>query len=434
MIYPLSRLLLLIGLMLAVALPASAQNERGLSPAAQAALARQAPIDNGLARTPPMGWSSWNNFGVEIDEALVIATIDAMIANGMRDAGYIYVNIDDGWQKHKGPRNQYPLDYDPVKFPRGIRYLADYAHERGMKLGLYSGPGQTTCAGYTGSEGHEAEDAALFASWGVDHLKYDGCCSHKDASADTMIGLYGAMSKALIATGRPVVYHPCHCGWARIWEWAGAIGANHWRIGQDISDDYNYPGHREGYYFDVLDMLDRGVGLAAHAKPGQWNDFDMLIVGLDGRSKELVGAGASNVEYRSHFSLWAMLASPLLTGTDIRELDAFTLATLTNRDVIAINQDRLGIQAAKVRDDGDVEIFVKPLADGGQAVAILNRGGEVATVSADLAALLPPGQRLTRVRDLWRQRDLGTEAGRLSLEVIPHDTVLLKINMMEAAR
>lgn len=430
----LSRLLFLLAGLFLMALPAAAQNEDGLSPARRAVLAQQAPIDNGLARTPPMGWSSWNNFGVEIDERLVIETIDAMVANGMRDAGYVYVNIDDGWQRYKGPRSRYPLDFDPVKFPRGIRYLADYAHERGMKLGLYSGPGQITCAGYTGSEGHEAEDAALFASWGVDHLKYDGCCSHKDASADRMIDLYGAMSKALVATGRPVVYHPCHCGWARIWEWAGAIGANHWRIGQDISDDFNYPGNREGYYFDVLDMLDRGIGLVAHARPGQWNDFDMLVVGLDGRSKELVGAGASNVEYRAHFTLWAMLASPLLTGTDVRGLDETSLATLTNRAVIAVNQDTLGIQAAKVRDDGDVEFFVKPLADGGQAVAILNRGGAVATVAADLGALLPPGRRPTRVRDLWRQRDLGTDAGRLTLEVIPHEALLLKLDTVEAAR
>ena len=180
-----------------------------------------APKSNGLALTPPLGWSSWNNFGEDINEQLIVETIDAMVANGMRDAGYVYVNLDDGWQRYKGTRRDHPLEVDPKKFPRGIAWLSNYAHERGMKLGIYSGPGQSTCAGYTGSEGHEAEDARMFASWNIDHLKYDSCCSHREAPKDELQKIFRTMSEALMAQKRGIVLHACHCGWGDIWEWAG---------------------------------------------------------------------------------------------------------------------------------------------------------------------------------------------------------------------
>lgn len=384
-------------------------------------------LSNGLADTPPMGWSSWNNFGVAINEKLIVDTIDAMVKNGMRDAGYIYVNLDDGWQRYKGSRRKNPLEFDPKKFPRGIKYLADYAHSKGMKLGIYSGPGKDTCAGYTGSEGHEEEDAQLFAAWGVDHLKYDSCCSHETKSPAVVRDAFIRMSKALIKEEQDIVLHACHCGWADIWEWAGDIGANHWRIGQDISDDFDYPGNREDYYHDVLDMVDRGITLGKFTRPGGWNDFDMLIVGLNGVSKELVGAGATKVEYRTHFSLWAMMASPLLTGTDVRNLDPFTLATLTNKEVIALNQDPSGQQAKKVKDDGDLEIYAKPLSDGSWAVALLNRGGKIAGMTIDWSRDLGLDWDKVKVRDLWEHKDKGVHDSSYAAEVISHEAKVLRL-------
>ncbi len=386
----------------------------------------QAAPDNGLARTPPMGWSSWNQFGDRIDEQLLLQTMDAMAANGLRDAGYVYINLDDGWQRHKGARRDHPLEPDPAKFPHGLRWLADQAHARGFKLGIYSGPGQTTCAGYTGSEGHEAEDARQFAAWGVDHLKYDSCCSHKDAPKTEVQAVVRKMSQALRATGRPIVYHACHCGWADIWEWAAEAGAQHWRIGQDISDDFDYPGHREKYYFDVLDMFDRGAALGEHAGPGHWNDFDMLVAGLNGQSKQLVGAGASNVEYRTHFSLWAMAPSPLLVGADVRALDAYTLQTLSNKEIIALNQDPLGAPAEKVRDDnGVLQVYAKPLANGSVAVALLNRGSATADMTVSPRRDLGDPWTRYRVRDLWRHADLGEVDIPYTTEVISHEARVL---------
>lgn len=384
-------------------------------------------LNNGLAKTPPMGWSSWNQFGVEINEKLIIETIDAMVSNGMRDAGYIYVNLDDGWQQDKGKRQNKALDYDKEKFPRGIAFLSEYAHKNGMKLGIYSGPGETTCAGFSGSLGYEKQDAEMFASWNVDHLKYDSCCSHKNASKQELKEIFYKMSKPLIDNPKDIVLHACHCGWGDIWEWAGDIGANHWRIGQDISDDFDYPENREGYYFDVLDMLDRGDGLEEFNKPGQWNDFDMLVVGLNGESKELVGAGASNIEYRAHFSLWSILATPLLTGTDVRNLDAYTLETLTNKEVIALNQDPLGKQAKTVKKTGKIHVLAKPMSDGSWAVVMLNRGSETQEISIDWKQDLGLDWGKVHVRDLWKHEDMGTFSTSYDDEIISHQAVVLRI-------
>lgn len=392
-----------------------------------ASSAEPVTVSNGLALTPPMGWSSWNNFAENISEQLIIDTIDAMLSNGMHAAGYNYVNLDDGWQRYKGARRDHPLDFDPVKFPHGIKYLSDYAHSKGMKLGIYSGPGQSTCAGYTGSEGHEQEDAALFAAWGIDHLKYDSCCSHKDAPDEVVKKVFGTMSKALMAQKRDIVFHACHCGWSKIWEWAPALGINHWRIGQDISDDFDYPGNREGYYFDVLDMLDQGVGLEKYAGPGHWNDYDMLIVGLNGQSADLVGAGASNVEYRSHFSLWAMEDSPLLASADVRKLDAYTLETFTNSEIIALNQDALGKPAKRVRSKDGVDVFAKELADGSWAVALLNRGSSTADVTFSVHKDLHLDWTKYNVRDLWKHQDRGEFDIPYTAEVISHEVRVFRL-------
>lgn len=392
-----------------------------------------APRSNGLALTPPLGWSSWNNFGEDINEQLIVETIDAMVANGMRDAGYVYVNLDDGWQRYKGTRRDHPLEVDPKKFPRGIAWLSNYAHERGMKLGIYSGPGQSTCAGYTGSEGHEAEDARMFASWNIDHLKYDSCCSHREAPKTELQKIFRSMSEALMAQKRGIVLHACHCGWGDIWEWAAGLGINHWRIGQDISDDFNYPGNREKYYFDVLDQLDRGVGLERYAGPGHWNDYDMLIVGLNGKSGQLVGSGASNTEYRTHFSLWAMVASPMLVGADVRKLDVYTLETLTNAEVLALNQDSAGNIAEKVRDDGDLEVFAKELADGSHAVLLLNRGAATADITFSPRRDMQVPMDRYSVRDLWKHRDLGTYDIPFTAEVQSHEARVFRIRRLSTS-
>jgi len=385
-------------------------------------------ITNNLARTPPMGWSSWNNFGPDINETLIRATIDAMESNGLRDAGYTYVNLDDGWQRYKGARDEHPLEVDPTKFPNGLKSLADYAHSKGFKLGIYSGPGQTTCAGYTGSEGHAEEDAKTFASWGIDHLKYDACCSHHDSPQAEVQQVMLDMSRALIATGRPIVFHACHCGWANVQEWAAEEGANQWRIGQDISDDFNYPSNREKYYFDVLDMIDRGNNITQYSGPGHWNDYDMLIVGLDGESKQLVGGGASDLEYRTHFSLWALVNSPLLIGASITKLDAFDLATLSNKEIIALNQDPLG-ESAVVQwqsGDGNLQIYSRNLADESIAIALLNRDTFTRSITVSMREHLTVPWDEYKLRDLWKHKDLGPYDIPYTTEVRSHEVKVFR--------
>lgn len=396
---------------------------------------------NGLALTPPMGWSSWNFFGDNINESLIISTIDFFVSSGIQAAGYHYINLDDGWQRHKGNRSSHPgaLEADPAKFPNGIGFVADYAHARGLKLGIYSGPGEATCAGYTGTpEGREAGDAATFASWGVDHLKYDSCCSRGPGAPEAVVRAdVRRMALGLRSAGRDLVYHACHCGWAGVWAWARGEGANHWRMGQDISDDFSYPGRREGYYSDVLDMLDRGENqsLARYAGPGGWNDYDMLVVGLDGHSQQLVGAGASDVEYRAHFSMWCMVASPLLIGTDVRALSGYELQTLTNAEVIAVNQDALGSPATVVyeEEDGVLQYWARKLEDGSYAVAFLNRGSETALMSLYLQSYLQVEWRSYSVRDLWAHEDYGPlREPSFSAEVIPHEAKVYRLTPVEA--
>ena len=380
---------------------------------------------NVLAATPPMGWNSWNVYGEDIDEAKILAIADAIVDSEMRDAGWEYVMLDDGWQKVRGSRFLYELDYDPDKFPRGIEFIADYLHDGGMKLGIYSGPGVETCGGYTGSAGHEGADAQLFASWGVDHLKYDSCC-WPGKGGDGLFEMHKRMSDALKATGRDIVLHVCHCGWDNVWEWAHDAGGHHWRIGQDITDDFDVPGHREGYYFDVLDMIDRGVGLEAYSGPGGWNDYDMLVVNLKGDGA-LVGDGATPEEYRTHFSMWAILSSPLIIGSDLTDMDAYTVETLTNAEVIALNQDPLGIQAARVRKNGDLEVFAKPLADGDWSVALLNRSLTDAEIGAGWQEDLGVDWPAATVRDLWTHRDLGSYRERFATTVGSHEATMLRL-------
>ncbi|VXC29691.1 glycoside hydrolase family 27 protein [Sphingomonas sp. 8AM] len=355
---------------------------------------------DGLAATPPMGWSSWNRFAERIDDRTIRAIADAMVSTGLRDAGYRYVNIDDGWQGKRGADGELRPN---AKFP-DMKALADYVHARGLKLGLYSSPGLKTCAGYTGSYGHVAQDARTFARWGVDYLKYDLCSGEwQYDSADTVRRAYYEMGTALKATGRAIVYSLCEYGRFDVAAWGRSVGGHLWRTTGDITDDYakmSEIGFERNPRF-------------GHAGPGGWNDPDMLEIGNGGMSED---------EYRTHMTLWAMSAAPLMMGHDVRTTGPAALALLSHRAVIAIDQDAAGVQGKAVRVAGKQEVWAKRLSDGGVALALFNRGdGPVQmTVTPADAALT----RFAAVRDLWRDAEVPLSA--TTFTVPAHATVLLR--------
>jgi alpha-galactosidase len=332
---------------------------------------------NGLARTPPMGWSSWNRFAAKIDDQTVRAIADSMVSSGLRDAGYRFVNIDDGWQ---GSRAADGTIRPNARFP-DMKALAAYVHARGLKLGIYSSPGPKTCAGFTGSYGHVAQDAKTFAAWGVDYLKYDLCSGEGIyRTAEEVKRAYREMGIALRATGRPIVYSLCQYGRDRVGSWGRNVGGNLWRTTGDIEDKYE---SMAAIGFDKN-------GDPANAGPGGWNDPDMLEIGNGGMSLD---------EYRTHLSLWAMLAAPLMLGNDVRAMTPDTRVLLENRQIIAIDQDHLGRQAHRVRKDGDAEIWTRLLADGSVALALFNRGAMSRTI-----VFAPADAGLTQVaavQDIW---------------------------------
>jgi alpha-galactosidase len=319
------------------------------------------PAQKAVAATPPMGWNSWNHFAGKVTDKDVRAAADALVATGMRDAGYVYVNIDDTWE---GTRDAHGVIQTNEKFP-DMKALADYVHSKGLKLGIYSSPGPKTCAGYEGSYGHEEQDAATYAAWGIDYVKYDLCGyrdimnreSHGDAAkANTMMhDAYEKMHRAITKTGRPMFYSLCQYGWDAVWEWGPDVGANSWRTTGDISDNYDR--------MSVIGFAQ--AGLEKFAAPGHWNDPDMLEVGNGGMTAD---------EYRTHMTLWAMLAAPLLAGNDLSRMSADTRSILMNRDVIAVDQDVAGQQGTRVWAEGPKEIWTKALENGGTAVALFNRG------------------------------------------------------------
>jgi alpha-galactosidase len=353
-----------------------------------------------LAKTPPMGWNSWNHFGCKITDAIVRAQADAMIATGMRAAGYEYVNIDDCWE---GKRDSQGFIHPNSKFP-DMKSLADYVHSKGLKLGIYSSPGPRTCAGFEGSYGHEQQDAETYAQWGIDYLKYDWCSARYVYQPDQYPSAFEKMHQALRSTGRPIVFS-IH-GRGRVWAWAQSVGANLWRTTGDIKDDYNR-------------MIAIGFGqsgLAQFAGPGHWNDPDMLEIG---------NGGMTSGEYRTHMSLWCLLAAPLITGNDLTQTSAETLAILTNPEVIAVDQDPLGKEGHRVWEEGPLEIWMKPLVDGGKAVGLFNREQSTIRMTVHFSQI-GIGTRAT-VRDLWAHRDLGTFMGSFSADVEHHGVVLVKI-------
>ncbi len=380
------------------------------SPAcAQAAPPQPPRQSNGLALTPPMGWNSWNHFGCDISEQTIRAAADAMVSSGMKDAGYQYVVIDDCWH---GPRDaEGNITADPKRFPSGIKALADYVHAKGLKFGIYSDAGTQTCAGRPGSRGYEYQDARTYAAWGVDYLKYDWCHTGTQDGQSS----YTLMSDALRATGRPIVFSLCDWGSNKDWLWAKNVG-NLWRTTGDIYDGWE---SRDGHYNGMTNIVDMQAELAAYAGPGHWNDPDMLEVG---------NGGMSNEEYKTQFSLWAEMAAPLIAGNDLTKMDAQTLAILTNREVIAVDQDALGVQGRRVFKDGDREVWVKPLAGGGRAVVLFNRGKEASEIAVDWDMLGYPKGTPMHVRDLWQHKDLPRAHERVAAEVPPHGVVMLRLS------
>ncbi|SHE83351.1 alpha-galactosidase [Bacteroides luti] len=310
-----------------------------------------------LAKTPPMGWNSWNKFACDINEEIIRGVADKMVESGLRDAGYVYLNLDDCWH---GKRDSLGfITADPVKFPSGIKDLADYIHSKGLKIGIYSDAGRQTCGGRPGSLGHEYQDALTYAKWGIDYLKYDWC-NTEDVNP---IGAYNLMRDALRAAGRPILFSMCEWGNSKPWTWAKDTG-HMWRTTGDIFNCFDCVDEHPGWKaFGVLQILDMQEGLRKYAGPGHWNDPDMLEV----------GNGQKVNQDRAHFSMWCMLAAPLILGNDIRNMSDETKAIIMNKDVIAIDQDTLGVQGLKVASQDGLEVWFKPLAGGDWAFCLLNR-------------------------------------------------------------
>jgi alpha-galactosidase len=330
----------------------TAADERQLAFAAAPLPAPTALKPDGLAATPPMGWSSWNRFAAAIDDRTVREIADHLVSSGLRDAGYRFVNIDDGWQGTRGPDGAIRPN---ARFP-DMTALTAYVHSKGLKIGIYSSPGPKTCAGFAGSYGHVEQDARTFAAWGFDYLKYDLCSGEGIFRTAAQVKLaYQQMGQALRATGRPIIYSLCQYGRDRVATWGRDVGGHLWRTTGDIEDKY---ASMAAIGFDRNGDPD-------NAGPGGWNDPDMLEVGNGGMSED---------EYRTHMSLWAIQAAPLMLGNDVRTMSPSTIALLENRGVIAIDQDPLGRQGRRIRKDGEAEIWARPLADGGVAVALFNRG------------------------------------------------------------
>lgn len=366
---------------------------------------------NGLALTPPMGWNSWNKFGCNINEGIIRQQTDALVSSGMKAAGFSFVVIDDCWHGERDAAGN--IQADPSRFPSGIKALADYVHAKGLKFGIYSDAGSQTCQNRPGSRGHEFQDALQFAAWGADYLKYDWC----HAESLEVRAAYETMADALRASGRPIVFSICEWGTHQPWLWAESVGGNLWRTTGDIHDGWQAAPQKNAR-LGVMEILDQQVGLAGFAGPGHWNDPDMLEVG---------NGGMTDDEYRAHFALWAMLAAPLMAGNDLSTMNAATAAILTNREVIAIDQDLLGIEAHRAVKLADTEIWVRQLAGGSQAVAILNRSTEPRSVRLDWSAMNLPSYMLLDIRDLWQARDLPQASGSLNVEVKPHAVMLLRV-------
>ena len=385
---------LIIGLFLA-----GACKNRGSSAEKRTGPTKPTALD-GLAQKPPMGWNSWNKFACNVDEKMIRGMAEAMVSRGLKAAGYEFIVIDDCWQVSRDEKGN--ILADPERFPSGMKALADYVHSLGLKFGLYSCAGTKTCEGRPGSKGYEEQDARQYAAWGVDYFKYDWCNTEGMSAPEA----YKKMRAALDAAGRPIVFSICEWGRSKPWLWAKGVG-HLWRTTGDIKDNWE----------SVMKLLDLQVGLESYAGPGHWNDPDMLEVGNGGLTFE---------EYKAHFSLWCILAAPLMAGNDLRSMSKETAFILTHPEVIAIDQDKLGIQGKRLRKDDSTEVWVKPLADLSIAVVLLNRGAAPAEISVTWKEL-GVETSTAEVLDLWRRTDLGRFLSGYSAKVPPHGVVMVKI-------
>ncbi len=376
-----------------------------------------------LALTPPMGWNSWNTFGTNINEQLVMEIADAFVDLGLRDAGYEYLVLDDGWMAKERDENN-NLVPDPKKFPNGMKKVVDYVHSQGLKFGIYNCAGSKTCAGYPGSRGFEYQDAKLYAEWGVDFLKYDWCNS-ENLNAK---GAYQTMRDALAATGRPILFSICEWGDNDPWKWGEEMG-HMWRVTGDIINCWDCEvGHGTWSSMGVWPIIRLRKDIRKYSGPGHWNDFDMMEV----------GNGMSDAEDRVHFTMWCMLASPLIMGNDLRSASKETIKTLTSKEVVAVSQDKLGIQGYRHSNEGDMEIWVKPLDNNEWAVAFINMGEE--TLQLDYNWAWHPikddlsGREMLvesneyQLRDLFAGKKLKTTKTNLQAEIASHDVLLVKLS------
>jgi len=359
--------------------------------------------DNGLVRTPPMGWNSWNKFAGRVDDSIVRAAADAMVASGMAKVGYTYINIDDTWQ---GQRDKSGRITGNKKFP-DMKALCDYVHSKGLKIGIYSSPGPTTCAGYEGSFGHEELDAQTYAEWGFDYLKYDWCSAAEIYKDEEMRPVYQKMGEALQKTGRPIVYSLCQYGRDDVWGWGAKVGGNLWRTTGDIND-----------HWERMDEIGFSQFAIQHyMKPGHWNDPDMLEVG---------NGGMTNDEYRTHMSLWCLLAAPLLAGNDLSSMTEETREILMNTEVIAIDQDRAANPAKLATPLGKHVVAYRKLSDGSTAVAFFNRNAKEDEIGVEWAAVEIEGGNI-QARDLWKHQDVQVSPTRYSTKVPAHGVVMLRV-------
>jgi alpha-galactosidase len=376
-----------------------------------------------LAPSPPMGWNSWNTFQTNISEQLVKGIADVMVSSGMKDAGYTYLVLDDGWMAMERDPKTGDLFPDPKKFPNGLKPVIDYVHSKGLKFGLYNCAGTKTCAGYPGTRGYEYQDARFYASLGTDYLKFDWCNTEGINAKEA----YSTMSKALKTAGRPIVFSLCEWGNNQPWLWAEPVGQL-WRTTGDITAQFDgIKSYGNWHANGVMTIVDMQDSLRKYAGPNHWNDPDMLEV----------GNGLTPAQNRSHFSLWAMLAAPLIAGNDLRKMSAETKSVLTNKDVIAINQDVLGIQGFRYGNKDSIQIWFKPLNNGDWAVCFVNRSSVAKQIDFNwlnesvIDSLnnksLDPKATTYRLRDLWTKKDVGTTTTPLKTTIQPYDVLMLRL-------
>lgn len=385
-----------------------------------------------LAPTPPMGFMTWNYFGLDIHENDIKTLADAMVETGLRDLGYNYIFIDDGWQGGRDNKNN--IIADPAKFPSGMKSLVDYVHTKGMKIGIYSDAAPLTCGGYTASLNFEEQDAKTFAAWGFDYLKYDYCGAPADWQ--TAISRYERMAKALQNSGRDIAFGICEWGDRSPWLWARKAGGHLWRTTADVRDKWkshapagSAPHELHGYGAGILDILEINAGLDKYAGPNGWNDPDMLVVGLYGKkgapSTDLGGAGCTDTEYQSQMSLWCLMAAPLMITCDVRNMNEATKRILTNKDIIAIDQDPLGIQAERKLKTDLLQIFVKPLSNGDVALGILNTSDQEQTTEVNPETLGIFNKR--KAKDLWSGQTMKT-GKRIKVKMAAHETKVFRLS------